>query len=88
MKIFVKAKPKARKAYIKKIDDTHYVVAVNEPPVSGKANQAIIKSLAEYFSKPSSQIAIITGEKSKQKIVEIPVTLEEARAMEAQKKLF
>jgi len=88
MKIFVKAKPKARKVYIKKIDDTHYVVAVNEPPICGKANQAIIKSLARYFAKPPSQINIISGETSRLKIIEIPITLEEVRVMEAQKKLF
>lgn len=71
MKIFVKAKTKSKKAFVKKMDGTHYTVAVTDPPVSGKANTAIIKSLSEYFHKPPSQIQIIRGSKSKEKVVDI-----------------
>lgn len=71
MKIQVKVKTKSKIEYVKKVDDNHYMIAVKEPPVSGKANQAIIKSLAKYFHKPTSQIQIIQGEKFKQKIIEI-----------------
>lgn len=71
MRIYAQAKPKSKREYIKKIDDTHYTVAVKESPVSGKANQAIIKALAEYFDKPPSQIHILFGEKSKQKVIQI-----------------
>ncbi len=88
MKISVKAKPKSKKEYIKKIDDTHYIVAVNKPPVKGQANQAIIESLAEYFHKPKSQIFIVNGETSKQKIIEMPIAPEELKDMDMQKKLF
>ena len=88
MKIFVKAKPKSKKEFVKKIDDVHYIVAVSEPPVGGLANQAIIKSLADYFHKPKSQIFILIGEKSKQKIIEVPITEGELRDLDLQKKLF
>lgn len=71
MKIYITAKPKSKKRYIQKIDDTHYTVAVKEPSIMGKANQAIIKVLAKYFDKPSFQINIISGEKSKQKVIEM-----------------
>lgn len=71
MKIYIKAKPKSKREYIKKIDDTHYTIAVKEPPIMGRANQAIIKAMAKYFDKPSFQINIISGEKSKQKIISI-----------------
>lgn len=88
MKIYIRVKPKSRNEYIKKVDNTHYTVAVKEPPVSGKANQAIIKSLAEYFDKPSSQIHIISGAASREKVVEIPITNGELEAINPQKKLF
>ncbi len=71
MRIFIKAKPRSKKEYVKKIDDTHYIVAVHEPSDSGKANKAIIKSLAKYFGFPPSQINIVSGETSKNKVVEI-----------------
>lgn len=72
MKIYITAKPKSKKEYIKKIDDIHYTVAVKELPLLGKANQAIISALAKYFSIPPYKIHILYGEKSKQKVVEIP----------------
>lgn len=74
MRIYIKAKAKSRKEYIKKIDDAHYIAAVKEPPVRGKANQAIIKSLSNYFHKPTSHIYIVNGETSRKKTIEIPIT--------------
>jgi len=71
MKIFVKAKPLAKEEYIKKIDELNYIVAVKEPPKKGKANQAIKKLLAEYFTVSQSQVIIKSGEKNKQKVIEI-----------------
>ncbi|MBI2642555.1 MAG: DUF167 domain-containing protein [Candidatus Wildermuthbacteria bacterium] len=47
MKIFVKAKPSSREEYVEKVDDTHFLVSVKEPPVQGRANKAIIKVLGE-----------------------------------------
>lgn len=48
-----------------------FKVYVNAPPVDGKANKAIIEVLAEYFKVRKSNVKIIRGEKSKQKIIEI-----------------
>lgn len=71
MKIFVKAKPGAKTEKMEKIDDSHFVVSVKEPPVQGMANKAIIKVLSEYFSASQSDVKIISGNFSKNKIIEI-----------------
>lgn len=71
MKIFVKAKPNVRKECVERIDSTHFVVAVKEPPIQGRANQAIIKALAGYFGISSSQVRIISGHTSRNKSIEI-----------------
>jgi len=71
MKIIVKIKPNSKKEGIKKIDDKNFIVAVKEPPVDGKANKALVKSLAKYFDIPSSTVRIASGHASKQKIIEI-----------------
>lgn len=71
MKIFIKVKTVAKHNAVKKIDNSHYAVSVKEPPIQGKANQAIIKTLAKYFGVKKSNIKIISGLTSKQKIVEI-----------------
>jgi uncharacterized protein (TIGR00251 family) len=71
MKIFVKAKPNSREEKVDKIDEQNYVVAVKEPPVQGKANNAIRNALAVYFKVGSSQVKIISGYISRNKIIEI-----------------
>lgn len=71
MKVFVKAKPGAKEAKIEKIDQSHLIVAVKEPPRNGLANLAIRQALAEYFDIPPSQIQLISGFKSRQKVFEI-----------------
>lgn len=71
MKLFIKAKTKSKNVSVKKIDNNHYVISVKEPPVRGKANQAIIEALAGYFGVGKSNIKIVSGFVSKQKIIEI-----------------
>lgn len=71
MRITVKIKPNSKKGYIKKIDDANFLVAVKEPPVDGKANKALVKTLAKYLNIPSSAVRIASGHASKQKIIEI-----------------
>jgi len=71
MKIFVKAKPSAKEEEVKKIDDDHFVVSVKEPPVKGKANWAIVRTLAKYFGITSDKVKIISGYTSRQKIIRI-----------------
>lgn len=71
MKIFVTVKLKAKKEEIRKVDETHFLILVKEPPIQGKANIAIIKAFAKYFDTPPSRIEIISGQTSKYKTLEI-----------------
>ena len=48
-----------------------FKVYVNAPPVGGKANKTLIEVLAEYFKVRKSNVKIIRGEKSKEKVIEI-----------------
>lgn len=71
MKIFIVAKPRAKKEYVKKINDTHFVVSVRESPIKGRANKAIIKALASFLGIASLRLNIVSGQTGKQKIIEI-----------------
>jgi hypothetical protein len=71
MRIFVVAKPNSREENVEKMDESHYKVSVTEPPVKGKANEAIRNALAVYFKTGSSSVKIISGHTSRNKIVEI-----------------
>lgn len=71
MKIFIKAKPNSKEEKVEKVDESHFVVSVKEPPEKGKANDAIRNALAVYFKTGSSRVKIISGYSSRQKIIEI-----------------
>ena len=71
MKIFVEAKPKAKEAWIEKIDDNHFKVWVREAPEAGKANMAVMKVLKEYFNIGWSNIFLVSGASSRRKVFEI-----------------
>lgn len=71
MKIFVKAKPNAKEEKVEKIDETHFVVVVKEPPIQGRANAAIIRALADFLNIAPSRLQIVAGHTSRQKIIEV-----------------
>lgn len=65
MRIFVKAKPNSKEAHVKRIDGTHFVVAVREQPEKGRANQAVMKALQKHLHKP---VKLVSGSTSRQKV--------------------
>ena len=71
MRIFVKAKPNSREEKVEKVDDLNYVVSVKEPPIKGKANEAVRNALAVYFKTGSSCVKIISGFSSRNKVIVI-----------------
>jgi len=71
MRIYVRIKPKAKQPKVERIDDSHFSVSVTAPPVDGKANEAMIKALADFFDIAKSRIILVAGEKGKDKILEV-----------------
>ena len=71
MRIFVKTKPNAKEEKMERISETHFLIAVKEPPVKGKANVAIQKALAKYFNVAPSGVKLVSGFSSKQKVFEV-----------------
>ncbi|MBC7320171.1 DUF167 domain-containing protein [bacterium] len=70
MKITVRVKPNSAKQNIR-VEDNIYIVSLNSPPLEGKANEELVEVLADYFNTSKSKIKIISGHKSKTKIVDI-----------------
>ncbi len=71
MIIFIKVKTKKNEDKIKKIDNFRYEISTKEIPIKGRVNKAIIKILAKHFKVSLLKIKIISGFKSKEKIIEI-----------------
>ena len=49
----------------------YYIVHVDAPPLGGKANKRLIEILAGYFGVKKSNITIVKGMRSREKLVEI-----------------
>ncbi len=71
MKVNLLVKTKARENRVQKVDGTNFQVFVKAPPFEGKANNQIIEVLSKYFNCRKSDINIVSGFKSKKKVVEI-----------------
>jgi len=53
------------------VDDTNFIAHVKAPPVEGKANEALVRLLSDYFGVPKSRVLIIKGAASKYKLVHL-----------------
>jgi len=71
MKITIVAHPNSKKPRVEKDLFGNLHIYVGEPPLEGKANKAIIDSLARYFHIKRSDILLVSGEKSKNKTFKI-----------------
>lgn len=71
MKIEVSVKAGAKKTGVEKQTDGFYIVTVKEPAREGKANEAVVKALAEYFDIPKSAVTLIRGSSARRKLFEI-----------------
>jgi uncharacterized protein (TIGR00251 family) len=70
MKIQVRVKPNSKTQEVSQ-EGNSFAVKVKEPAREGRANQAVIKLLAEHFGVPKSQVRILSGLTSKNKVIEV-----------------
>ncbi len=67
----VKVKPNSKNHSIKEETDGSLTIQLKSPPVDGKANEELIKILAEKFGVSKSKIKIKSGSSSRHKLIEI-----------------
>jgi uncharacterized protein (TIGR00251 family) len=82
----VRAQPGAKKAAITGVYGegaaAQLKIAVQAPPLEGRANQALVVFLADTFSVPKNAIKLIAGESSRSKVFLLRgVTLEKAESV-------
>ncbi|QQG45177.1 MAG: DUF167 domain-containing protein [Candidatus Sungiibacteriota bacterium] len=71
MKFFVKVKTGAKRERVEKIDAVHFVVSVKERAKEGEANRAVEKALSKHFDVPKTNVNIVKGRSSRNKIIEV-----------------
>lgn len=68
----VRAQPGAKKTAITGIygegESAQLKIAVQAPPVEGRANAALVEYLAEVFAVPRSSVDLVNGELSRSKV--------------------
>jgi uncharacterized protein len=68
----VRAQPGAKKTAIAGIygegDAAQLKIAVQAPPIEGRANEALVKFLADKFDLPKSSVEIVSGELGRSKV--------------------
>lgn len=71
MNIQVIVHPNSKKPRIEKdlLGTLH--VYVNQPPLEGKANTAVLEALADYFGIKKNCIQLVSGGKSKLKVFHV-----------------
>ncbi|MFA5159127.1 MAG: DUF167 domain-containing protein [Candidatus Omnitrophota bacterium] len=67
----IKVKTNAKENVVLKGSGGELRVLVKAPPQEGRANEAVTETLAAYFKIPKSLVTIVSGFKSKTKIVNI-----------------
>lgn len=72
MQIKVKIMPNAHANQINSVlSDGTFKIKIKAQPISGKANKELIAFLADILSIRKSNVIIISGEKSRNKIIEL-----------------
>lgn len=71
MKVSIKVIPGAKTETIQTALDGSIKVWVKGKPVEGEANRALISLLAKYYKTTKGKVRIISGLKSRNKVVEI-----------------
>ena len=71
-KVNIKVKPGSKKgSFVQTSLTGDLLVYVKEPAVDGMANSAIVKLMADYYDTAKSNVKIVGGLKSRNKIIEI-----------------
>ena len=68
-RIAIKVIPNSKTEEI--IDAEPMIIRVKEPPTKGKANKAVVMLLSRYYN---ADVRIVSGAKSRRKIVEVGET--------------
>ena len=70
-RLTVRAQPRASRNAITLEPDGRVRVAITEPPVDDAANAAVCRFLAKQIGVPARDVALIQGERSRDKVLHI-----------------
>jgi len=69
MLIRVRVTPNAKQVHVVKVGVASFEVKVDEKAMGGRANRRLVEILSDYFSVPKSRIVLVSGAKSRDKVL-------------------
>lgn len=69
--LYLQVQPGAKKTEIIAVHDQELKIRLQAPPIEGRANQVLLKWIAQLFDVPIRQVALKRGEKSRHKVLVI-----------------
>ena len=69
--IRVKVKPNARVSGLEQVEDGTWLAKIKAQPIDGKANEELIRLVAERFGVRKAQVSIKSGASGRMKLVQI-----------------
>jgi uncharacterized protein len=73
MRVYVKVFTKSGRNDIVEVSEKQFEVRTTAIPAKGEANEAVIKLLAKYFKTAKSNIEIVGGKTTREKIIDIKI---------------
>ena len=67
----IAVKPRSSREGVGPVQGDRLCVAVNAPPVDGKANEAVVRVLAQTFKVARAAVAIVRGETGRKKTIRV-----------------
>jgi len=77
MIVRVRVQPRAKKNALAGQIEQEWKLLLTAPPVEGRANQACIEFFARGLRIPQSRVRLLSGEKSRHKVLELDGVSEE-----------
>jgi hypothetical protein len=79
-KLSIRVIPNASKNEVAGKEGGTWKIRLAAPPVDGKANEALVEFLSDVLDVPKGAIEIVRGHASKQKILEVPMAIQDIEA--------
>jgi hypothetical protein len=71
VRLAVQITPNAKKTEVIGVLDDALKLKLQAPPIEGRANEALVRYLAERLDVPRSAVSITHGQTSKRKLIEV-----------------
>jgi uncharacterized protein (TIGR00251 family) len=71
MTLRVRVQPRARKNALAGRIEQEWKLLLTAPPIEGRANQACIEFFSRALGIPQSRVRLVSGEKSRHKVLEL-----------------